>query len=36
MGTLKHRVAAFEEECLKLRDRLGIIPGDRGFVEGWE
>ena len=33
---LKSRIASFEEECLALRERLGVIPGDRGFVQGWE
>ena len=34
--TLRQRVAQFEEECLELRERLGVVPGDRGFVQGWE
>ncbi len=33
---LKNQIASFEEECLSLRRRLGVIPGDRGFVKGWE
>ena len=33
---LRRRVDAFEKVCLRLRDQLGVIPGDRGFVEGWE
>jgi arylsulfatase len=33
---LKRRIDAFEHECLALRERLGVVPGDRGFVQGWE
>lgn len=33
---LKHRIFSFEEECINLRERLSVIPGDRGFVKGWE
>lgn len=33
---LRNKIDAFEEECLALRKNLGIIPGERGFVEGWE
>ncbi len=33
---LENRVDAHERECLALRDELGVIAGDRGFVEGWE
>lgn len=33
---LRQKLDAFVEECLSLRARLGIVPGDRGFVEGWE
>ena len=33
---LKFRLGAFIEECDEMRARLGVIPGERGFVEGWE
>jgi len=33
---LRRRVDAWEERCLQLRKELGVVPGDRGFVEGWE
>lgn len=33
---LKQRLEAFQRECVSLREELGIIPGDRGFVERWE
>ena len=33
---LKQQLDAFEQDCISLRTELGVIPGDRGFVEGWE
>ena len=33
---LKRRLTAFIGDCSGLRDSLGVVPGDRGFVEGWE
>ncbi len=33
---LRDRLLTFIEECEALRIRLGVVPGDRGFVEGWE
>jgi arylsulfatase A-like enzyme len=33
---LRDKIDEFERECIEFRERLGIIPGDRGFVEGWE
>ena len=33
---LRERLAEFQAECLATRSRLGVVPGDRGFVEGWE
>ncbi|NKB51110.1 MAG: sulfatase-like hydrolase/transferase [Rhizobiaceae bacterium] len=33
---MKSRLKQFQEECMAMREKLGIIPGDRGFVEGWE
>ena len=36
LDTLKNRLLRFVAECNDLRQRLGVIPGDRGFVEGWE
>jgi len=31
VGKLRRRVDQWEEECLRLRERLGVIPGYRGF-----
>lgn len=36
IAELRERVSEFEEECLRLREELGIVPGDRGFTRGWE
>ena len=33
---LRKRLEAWETECLNLRRELKIIPGYRGFDEGWE
>lgn len=33
---MRERLDAFIAECADLRARLGVVPGDRGFVEGWE
>jgi len=33
---LRDEIDEFERECLELKERLGVVPGDRGFVEGWE
>ena len=33
---LRDEIDEFERECIVLRKRLGVVPGDRGFVEGWE
>ncbi len=33
---LRRKVDAFDRECIELREKLGVVPGDRGFVEGWE
>ncbi|MGI9390145.1 MAG: sulfatase-like hydrolase/transferase, partial [Boseongicola sp.] len=33
---LKQRLAGFIDECDRLKNRLGVVSGDRGFVEGWE
>lgn len=33
---LKSDLLAFIEGCENIRQNLGVIPGDRGFVEGWE
>lgn len=33
---MNERMALFEEECINLRKTLKIVPGDRGFVQGWE
>ncbi|MHA1548678.1 MAG: sulfatase family protein [Alphaproteobacteria bacterium] len=33
---LRDQLDAFERACLQLRDDMQVVPGDRGFVEGWE
>jgi hypothetical protein len=33
---LRARVRDMERECLRLRNELGVVPGDRGFTQGWE
>lgn len=33
---LKQRLGDFKNECISLRNELAVVPGDRGFVEGWE
>jgi arylsulfatase A-like enzyme len=33
---LRERIHGWEETCLALRKELGVVPGDRGFYEGWE
>ena len=33
---LRARLAGFIRKCEELREKLGVIKGDRGFVEGWE
>ncbi|MDW7657464.1 MAG: sulfatase-like hydrolase/transferase [Bacillota bacterium] len=34
LRVMKDRLVQWRETCLKLRQSLGIIPGDRGFWEG--
>ncbi|MDA8746824.1 sulfatase-like hydrolase/transferase [Litoreibacter sp.] len=34
--SLKSRLINFIGTCSDLRDQLGVVRGDRGFVEGWE
>jgi len=36
VARLRERMSEFERECLRLREELGIVPGDRGFSKGWE
>ena len=36
LDELRRELDRFEEECLALRERLGVVPGPRGFVRGWE
>jgi len=31
---LKKRLEKWQSECIALKNRLGIIPGDRGFYDG--
>ena len=33
---LKTRLTGFMRDCEKLQQNLGVIKGDRGFVDGWE
>jgi arylsulfatase len=33
---LKDRLVAFIADCDHLQSTLGVVKGDRGFVEGWE
>jgi arylsulfatase len=33
---MRTRLGEFVDECDEVRKRLGVINGDRGFVEGWE
>lgn len=33
---LKKQLEDFIEDCAALRVELGVVAGDRGFVEGWE
>ncbi|MGR3290283.1 MAG: sulfatase family protein [Paracoccaceae bacterium] len=33
---LKQRLEGFKIDCIALRADLGVVPGDRGFVQGWE
>ena len=35
VGDLRRRVDQWEEECIRLRERLEIIPGYRGFDLDW-
>jgi len=35
-GELKSRLDAFIQDCQKTQNRLGVVVGERGFVEGWE
>ena len=36
VALLRERVFEHEQECLRLREELGVVAGDRGFVKGWE
>ncbi len=31
VAELRRRVDRWEDDCMKLRDRLGVVPGFRGF-----
>ncbi len=33
---LANRLHEFQLSCIDLRDELGVVAGDRGFVKGWE
>ncbi len=33
---LRSHLEGWEQECLELRTNLGIVPGYRGFDDGWE
>ena len=36
IAELRRRVEQWRDQCLRLRDELGVVPGYRGFDEGWE
>jgi hypothetical protein len=36
VARVRERVFEYEQECLCLREELGVVPSDRGFVKGWE
>jgi arylsulfatase A-like enzyme len=36
VARLRERVFEHEQECVRLREELGVVPGDHGFFEGWE
>jgi arylsulfatase A-like enzyme len=36
INELRECIFEFEKECKRLREQLGVVPGDRGFVKGWE
>jgi hypothetical protein len=36
IAELRERVLEFQTECKRLRQELGVVPGNRGFVKGWE
>lgn len=36
VARLRERVVDFERACRDLREELGVVPGYRGFTEGWE
>jgi len=36
VSELRHRVDQWEQQCIELRNQLGVVPGYRGFDEGWE
>jgi arylsulfatase A-like enzyme len=33
---LAQHIDAFEQSCTHMREELGVVAGDRGFVKGWE
>jgi arylsulfatase A-like enzyme len=33
---LLQHIDAFEQSCTQMREELGVVAGDRGFVKGWE
>lgn len=33
---LANRLKEFHVSCIDIRNKLGVVPGDRGFVKGWE
>ena len=35
-SALHERVFEFEKECKRLREQLGVVPGNPGFKKGWE
>ena len=36
VAELRDQFEQWQTRCESLRERLQVVPGDRGFVEGWE
>ena len=36
VSRMRGQLDRWEDECLELRERIGVIPGARGFDPGWE
>jgi len=33
---LAHQLDGFQQSCIDMREKLGVVAGDRGFIKGWE